>query len=261
MGGPSGLTDGKDIGHDLAGGWFDAGDHWTANLTMSFAAMTLAWSAVEQPEGWVNTGQMDELLESLIYVNQYFVKCVLNPDCADPAKNLEVAIGCGGREGVEPRNVHSMWAAAELAHLMTDRPTFRLNKQAPGGDVPAAMAAAMTASAMVIRDHAAMLKSKRGYEKFDALAFSSTLLDRAEKLTLFAKANMGPVVQEKASEEEKGRDSQAAGAGHARRWQDCRNWLSLHARAAGVCRRHLARPRRACGSGARAMDRPRGGNL
>ena len=27
------LGDGKDIGHDLAGGWFDAGDHWSANLT------------------------------------------------------------------------------------------------------------------------------------------------------------------------------------------------------------------------------------
>ncbi len=201
--GPSGLTDGKDIGRDLAGGWFDAGDHWTANLTMSFAAMSLAWSAVEQPEGWLKTGQMDELLESLIYVNQYFVKCVLNPECADPAKDLEVAIGCGGREGVEPRNVHSMWAAAELAHLMTDRPTFRLNKAAPGGDVPAAMAAAMTASAMIIRDHAAVLKGKRGYEEFDAPAFVKTLLDRAEKLILFAKSNMGPVVQDKATEEEK----------------------------------------------------------
>lgn len=201
--GPSGLTDGKDLGRDLAGGWFDAGDHWTANLTMSFAAMSLAWSAVEQPEGWVKTGQMDELLESLIYVNQYFVKCVLNPDCADPARELEVVIGCGGREGVEPPAVHAMWSGAELAHLMTNRPTFRLNKQAPGGDIPAAMAAAMTASAMVIRDHAAVLKGMRGYEKFDAPAFVATLLDRAEKLTLFAKANMGPMLPDKGTEAEK----------------------------------------------------------
>ncbi|HWH69366.1 MAG TPA: glycoside hydrolase family 9 protein, partial [Candidatus Sulfotelmatobacter sp.] len=40
--GPACLTDGQDIGHDLSGGWYDAGDQWTANLTMSFAAMTLA---------------------------------------------------------------------------------------------------------------------------------------------------------------------------------------------------------------------------
>lgn len=198
--GPSGLTDGKDLGRDLAGGWFDAGDHWTANLTMSFAAMSLAWSAVEQPAGWVKTGQMDELLESLIYVNQYFVKCVLNPDCADPARELEVVVGCGGREGVEPPAVHAMWAGAELAHVMTNRPTFRLNQQCPGGDIPAAMAGAMTASAMVIRDHADALKGKHGYETFDAAGFSAMLLDRAEKLTLFAKANMGPVLPAKGPE-------------------------------------------------------------
>jgi endoglucanase len=56
--GPLCLTDGQDLGRDLSGGWFDAGDHWTANLTMSFAAVTLAWSAVEQPDGWLKTGQM-----------------------------------------------------------------------------------------------------------------------------------------------------------------------------------------------------------
>ena len=51
------LGDGKDIGHDLAGGWFDAGDHWSANLTMSFAAMTLAWSVIEQPQGYLSSAR------------------------------------------------------------------------------------------------------------------------------------------------------------------------------------------------------------
>jgi endoglucanase len=191
------LGDGQDIGRDLSGGWFDAGDHWTANLTMSFAAMSLAWSAIEQPDGWLKTGQMDELLESLIHVNRYFLKCVLNPDCQNPADELEVAIGCGGREGVEGPNVHAMWAPAEVAHLMTKRPTFRLNKQAPGGDIPGAMAAAMAASSMVIREHAAVLKGKKGYGDFDGAAFADLLLGRAEKLVLFARANSGPVVDDK----------------------------------------------------------------
>jgi len=195
--GPACLTDGQDIGRDLAGGWFDAGDHWTANLTMSFAAMALAWSAIEQPDGWLKAAQMDELLESLIHVNRYFLKCVLNPDCKDPASELVVAIGCGGREGIEGPNVHSMWAPAEVAHLMTKRPTFRLNKQTPGGDIPGAMAAAMAASAMVIREHAPLLKGKKGYADFNGAAFADLLLDRAEKLVLFARANWGPVLNEK----------------------------------------------------------------
>lgn len=195
--GPACITDGQDIGRDLSGGWFDAGDHWTANLTMSFAAMTLAWSAIEHPDGWLKTGQMDELLENLIYVNRYFLKCVLNPECKDPATELEVAIGCGGREGVDEPNVHAMWAPAEVAHLMTKRPTFRLNQRVPGGDIPGAMAAAMAASSMVIRDHAGVIKGKKGYNDFDAEAFADLLLDRAEKLVLFARANWGPVVSDK----------------------------------------------------------------
>jgi len=32
--GPSCMTDGQDIGRDLTGGWYDAGDHWTANLEL-----------------------------------------------------------------------------------------------------------------------------------------------------------------------------------------------------------------------------------
>jgi endoglucanase len=200
--GPACLTDGQDIGRDLSGGWFDAGDHWTANLTMAFAAMTLAWSALEQPDGYLKTGQMDELLESLVHVNRYFLKCVLNPDCKDPAADLDVVIGCGGREGVDAQNVHSIWAAAEVAQLMTRRPTFRVNTQAPAGDIPAAMAAAMAASAMVLRDHAAVLKGRRGYADFDAAAFADTLIDRAEKLVLFARANAGPALTDNLPKEE-----------------------------------------------------------
>lgn len=188
------LKDGQDIGRDLSGGWFDAGDHWTANLTMSFAAMTLAWSAVEHPEAYLEQGQMDELLENLVHVNRYFLRCVLNPSCPSPSTDLEVAIGCGGREGVEPPRVHDIWASAEIAEGMTHRPTFRLNRTVPGGDVPAAIAAAMAASAMVIRDHGTVLRHKRGFTDFDASAFSIELLGQAAKLTQFARANSGPAI-------------------------------------------------------------------
>jgi endoglucanase len=176
---------------------------------MSFAAMTLAWSAVEHPEGWLETSQMDELLENLIYVNRYFVKCVLNPDCKDPSTELDVAIGCGGREGVEGPNVHAMWAPAEVAHLMTSRPTFRVNKQAPAGDIPAAMAAAMAASSMVIRQHANVLARKKGYADFSPADFADLLLDRAEKLTLFSNANAGPAITDKLPKPEQERIQKA----------------------------------------------------
>jgi endoglucanase len=193
------LSDGQDIGKDLSGGWFDAGDQWTANLTMSFTAMTIAWSAIEEPTGWLQTGQMEELLESLVHVNRYFLACVLNPDCADPATDLDVVIGCGGREGVPDRPVHALWGPDEVAHLMTNRPTFRVNKQAPAGDIPAAMAAAMAASSMVIRTHGALLKAQKGFSDFSPTQFADLLLDRAEKLVVFANANAGPVITDQVS--------------------------------------------------------------
>ncbi len=197
--GPANLTDGQDVGRDLAGGLFDAGDHWTSNLTVGFVASTLAWSAVEKPAGWTSTGQMDELLETLIHVNDYFIKCVLNPTVANPAQNLDVVIGCGGREGIPSPQVHAIWAGGEMAGVIdpatgqpfTNRPTLRLNSTAPGGDIPALMASTMAASSIVIREHGHLLAAKPGYATFNPTAYADQLYSLAGKLTLFAHANMG----------------------------------------------------------------------
>jgi hypothetical protein len=179
--GPACLNDGKDIGRDLSGGWFDAGDHWTANLTMAWAALCLATSANDCPKAWRDSGQMDELLEELVHVGDYFSRCVLNPDEPDPAA-LEVAIGCGGGEGVPNPSVHGEWGPAETCDRLTNRPTFRLTKAVPGGDIPAAMAAALAASAVAVRDHADALKGKKGFERFDAAATADRWLTLAAKL-------------------------------------------------------------------------------
>jgi hypothetical protein len=55
--GPAHLDDGKDVGRDLTGGWYDAGDHWKSNHTMAFAATNLAWSVVQFPEAYRKTGR------------------------------------------------------------------------------------------------------------------------------------------------------------------------------------------------------------
>ncbi len=194
--GPSCTEDGKDLGVDLSGGWYDAGDHWTANLSMSFAAMCLAWSAVDAPDGYLKSRQMDELLEGLVHVNRYFLKCVLTPGARDPAAGMRVVIGKGGREGVDDPNVHAMWAPAEVAHLLTNRPTFVADKDHPAADICGAMSAAMAASSMAIREHGHVLKGRKGYERFDAAAFANRLLGEAENLLLFARANPGPRLTE-----------------------------------------------------------------
>ena len=51
------LNDGSDVGLDLTGGWFDAGDHVKFNLPMSYSAMVLAWSYINNPNAYKKSGQ------------------------------------------------------------------------------------------------------------------------------------------------------------------------------------------------------------
>src|SRR5215468_198249 len=45
--GNSGLNDGSDVGKDLTGGWYDAGDHVKFGLPMAASATLLAMGIVE----------------------------------------------------------------------------------------------------------------------------------------------------------------------------------------------------------------------
>lgn len=54
--GPSHTGDGADVGRDLSGGWYDAGDHWKSNNTMAFAVSMLSWSMIQFPEVYTSTG-------------------------------------------------------------------------------------------------------------------------------------------------------------------------------------------------------------
>src|SRR3954447_19153713 len=63
--GDSGLNDGKDVGLDLTGGWYDAGDHVKFGLPMAFSATMLAWGAVEYRDAYAGSGQLNALLDNL----------------------------------------------------------------------------------------------------------------------------------------------------------------------------------------------------
>ena len=45
--GDSGLSDGKEAGVDLTGGWYDAGDHVKFGLPAASSLTLLAWSVLE----------------------------------------------------------------------------------------------------------------------------------------------------------------------------------------------------------------------
>jgi endoglucanase len=155
--GSSHLDDGKDVGRDLSGGWYDAGDLWKSNSTMAFAASMLAWSAVQFPKAYDKTAQWEELRDSLKHVNDYFLRCIVDPAPNDlnnlNGYELYVDVGgiyddASGIEQPEP-SVHSMWAAPEVTDGFTLRESTKVNTTIAGPDVAAAMSAAMTSSALV----------------------------------------------------------------------------------------------------------------
>jgi hypothetical protein len=155
--GDSALTDGADVGVDLTGGWYDAGDHVKFGFPMAFSATMLAWGAVEYRDGYVASGQLPHLLNNLRFVNDWFVK-------AHPAPN--VLYGQVGRGDDD----HRWWGPAEV--LPMARPAYKIDASCGGADLAGETAAAMAASSMVFRPTDA--------------AYADKLLGHARQLYTFA---------------------------------------------------------------------------
>jgi endoglucanase len=171
------IDDGKDVGRDLSGGWYDAGDHWKSNTTMAYAASLLAWSMVDYPTAYTSTEQSDEMLESLKHVNDYFLKSIVdpNPTSPDDFGRYELYVDIGGNPGPNP-GLHSVWCAPEVTNGYTVREALKVTAEVPGPDVAAAMAAAMASSAIAF------------YQQGDApqKTYAEDLYRKAVKLNAFA---------------------------------------------------------------------------
>jgi len=171
---PSHTDDGQDVGLDLSGGWYDAGDHWKTNTTMAYALTKLSWSALIFPAAFEQTGQMDEFLENIKYITDYFIKCLIdgNPDDPEDFNDFELYFDIGNTLGPKP-SVHSVWCAPEVTNGYTVREALRVNAEAPGPDIAAKMSAAMAAASMVF--------SSQGESEYAEMLFN-----KAVKLFNFA---------------------------------------------------------------------------
>ena len=73
--GDSGLKDGSDVGVDLTGGLYDAGDHVKFNLPMAYSGAMLAWSVYEDYESYEKSGQLPYILDNIKWISDYIIKC------------------------------------------------------------------------------------------------------------------------------------------------------------------------------------------
>jgi hypothetical protein len=160
--GDSGLKDGADVGLDLSGGWYDAGDHVKFGLPMASSATLLAWSVIEYREGYVKAGQLDAILDNLRWVGDYFVKCHTGPT------EFYAQVGSGNAD-------HAWWGPAEVMPMK--RPAFKVTADKPGSDVVGETAAALAAAALVFRP--------------TDPAYADKLLRHAKELYAFADKHRG----------------------------------------------------------------------
>ena len=131
------LNDGSDVGLDLTGGWYDAGDNVKFNLPMSYTATMLGWSAIESGDYLKSVGEYEYLTKQIKWANDYFIKC--HPT----ANEYYFQVGDGNLD-------HSVWAAAEVIQM--ERPAYKVDLNNPGSAVCAETAASLAVASIVFKE-------------------------------------------------------------------------------------------------------------
>ena len=155
--GDSGTRDGSDNGVDLAGGWYDGGDHVKFGFPMASSVTMLAWSVVEYRDSYASSGQLPQVLENIKWATDYFIKAHTAPD------ELWAQVGTGSVD-------HAWWGPPEVMQM--PRLSFKIDAQKPGSDLAGETAAALAAASIA-------------FAPTDK-AYSAKLLAHAKQLYAFA---------------------------------------------------------------------------
>ena len=128
---------GKDVGLDLTGGYYDAGDNCKFNFPMSSSITLLAWSGIEFKDAYKKINQYTILLDTVKWATDYFIKC-------HPEKNvLYVQVGDGSQD-------HSHWVPPE--YIDYEYPSYKIDENGPGTEVAGETAAALAAASILFKD-------------------------------------------------------------------------------------------------------------
>lgn len=158
----SAVRDGADVGLDLSGGFYDAGDHVKFGLPFAFSMSMLAWGAVENRAAYADSGQLKHLMANLRWGTDWIIR-------AHPSPNVVYGqVGAGNPD-------HAWWGSAEVMPMA--RPSYKVDASCPGSDLAGEYAAAMASASMVFQD--------------TDPAYAATLLTHARQLYSFADTYRG----------------------------------------------------------------------
>ncbi|ESO84370.1 hypothetical protein LOTGIDRAFT_132347 [Lottia gigantea] len=145
--GDSGLEDGSDVGLDLTGGWYDAGDHVKFGFPMAYSTAILTMGLLQWKDAYQTSRQLDHMYSCIKWPLDYFIKAHNNTN------ELYVQVGDGKAD-------HNFWGRPEDMDMA--RPSYKIDASHPGSDVAGETCAAFAAGYLAFKDkdpkYAATLK-------------------------------------------------------------------------------------------------------
>jgi hypothetical protein len=147
----AGLKDGSDVGLDLTGGYFDAGDHVKFGLPMAYTIAQIAWAVYEYRQAFEKAGLLDLAKDIIKWGADYFVKAHPQPYV------FYYQVGDGGED-------HSWWVPPEVIDEVTSRKAYAVTLSAPGSTVTAETAAALALAYLVLGNSTYLQHAKQLFD-------------------------------------------------------------------------------------------------
>ena len=132
----SGMQDGSDVGLDLTGGYYDAGDHVKFGLPMTYSMSMLAWGVVQYRDAYAKSGQLQRMLDTIKWGTDWILKAHPSPD---------VFFGQVGNGEID----HAQWIPPEVMQML--RPSYAIDEAHPGSDLAGEAAASLAAASIIFR--------------------------------------------------------------------------------------------------------------
>ncbi len=162
----SALGDGSDVGIDLSGGYYDAGDGVKFGFPMAASMTMLGWGVLEYRNAYEQSGQLDEVLEAIKWGTDYILKAHITDE--NGTREFWGQVGDGNID-------HDYWGPPE--EMTMERPAFKIDRQNPGSDLAGETAAALAAASIIFRPTNS--------------SYADKLLENAEQLYEFADTYRG----------------------------------------------------------------------
>ncbi|KAI1789054.1 Six-hairpin glycosidase [Ganoderma leucocontextum] len=165
----SALDDGKDVGLDLTGGYYDAGDYVKYTFPMSFSIMSICFGALASGRGYDLANQTAYLDDTLRWGLDWLMK-------AHPSPNtFYVEVGDGDVD-------NNYWGGDRT--IPTPRPSYQINNTSPGTDAAAQGAAAFAACSALYNNRT--LSASSSTSSLQNSTYATLLQGHARDLYSFA---------------------------------------------------------------------------